>query len=212
MAQRYELFTRFTLPSMQGQVCQDFTWFVLVDPETPGHFKQQLEDIAPANMRIVYLAESQLVFLKREIQHAGKVVITSRIDNDDAWHKDMVATIQRRFARPRRLVEFAQSYWLEWPGRRLYLHPWRWYYRLNRCVGNNPTMVEYRDHAATIQASSHPDLKKYVRWYEFKQVARPCYRLIVCHGQNQINSLQTGPRKLVKAPLESLKDFNVRLD
>jgi hypothetical protein len=212
MVQRYELFTRFTVPSLRGQTCQDFTWLLLVDPRTPAHFKRQLEDVAPANMRIVYPAESQLVFLKREIQGAGKVVITSVIDNDDAWHKDLVATIHRRFTRPTRLIDFAQSYWFDWPNKKLFLNPWRWYYRLNRCVGNNPTMVEHRDRAKTALFDWHSKLKKHVRWYQFKKVTRPCYRLIVCHEQNQVNSLQTGPSELIEMPLEHLKEFNVKLD
>jgi len=213
MQHRFELFSRFTLPSMQGQTCQNFTWFVFVDPATPREFKQQLEDAAIPTMKIVYLQEPQLTFLKREVQQASDdLVITSRIDNDDAWHKALVETIQTRFTRPTRLVDFPQSYWLVWPSKQLYLRPWRWYYHLKRGVSNMPTLVEYRHQAMTIQIDRHPKLKDYVRWYQFKQVVRGCYRLIVCHKKNQVNTIDVGSPKFKRIPLDRLRDFNVVID
>jgi hypothetical protein len=36
MQHRIRLFTRFTLPSIMSQSCQNFTWLVLVDRQTPA--------------------------------------------------------------------------------------------------------------------------------------------------------------------------------
>lgn len=150
--------------------------------------------------------------LKNEIQKAHKIVITSRIDNDDAWHKDFVKVIQTRYPTPTKLVEPYQSYWLDLNAKKLYFHKWKWYYRLNRHVGNNPSMIEYRENAKTVIATQHTQLKKLVKWHQFKQITDMCYRLVVCHDQNIVNSIAVGAPGSPQVSLEVLKDFNVILD
>lgn len=212
MEQRYELFTRFTLPSLQGQTCRNFTWIIFIDRQTPRHFREQLERVATSDMRIVELRGGQRDFLKKEIQNAKETVITSRIDNDDAWHKDFVKIIQTQYSRPTKLINFFGSYWLDLKGKRVYHHRWRWYYRFNQGIGNNPSMVERREDAKTVLAAHHSQLKKEVMWYQLKQITSGCYRLVVCHEHNLINSIKVGARRAREVNPDVLRDFNVRLD
>ena len=212
MARRLGLFTRFTVPSLKHQTCQDFKWLVFIDRNTPAPLIHQIEDVAPDNMHILPFRGGQNQMLQKEIQTAESIVITSRIDNDDAWHKDYVATIQKHYCRPTRLIDFYQSYWLDLSNRKLYHHKWRWYYHLNRSVGNNPTMVEWRDKARTVLSATHNGLKKQVRWHQYKQVTKGCYRLIVCHEHNLINSIEVGAPGAREVNQDVLRDFNVCLD
>ena len=39
---RFDLFERFCLPSVKGQTCQDFRWFVLFDAATPAVFRNRI--------------------------------------------------------------------------------------------------------------------------------------------------------------------------
>ncbi len=212
MARRIGLFTRFTVPSLKHQTCQDFKWLVFIDRNTPAPFIHQIEDVAPDNMHILPFRGGQAQMLKKEIQTAESIVITSRIDNDDAWHKDFVKLIQTGYAKPTKLVEPYQSYWLDLNTKKIYHHQWKWYYRLNRQVGNNPTMIEWKDNAKTVLVAQHTKLKEQVKWRQFKQITRGCYRLIVCHQNNVINSVSDGRMRLREVGIDVLRDFNISLD
>lgn len=212
MEHRYKLFANFTYPSLQGQTCNNFTWYLFVDNQTPGRYKEQLEDLASSNMRIVYLKCRQVDFLKNEIKEAKDIVITSRIDNDDAWHKDYVKTIQTKYSRPTKLVEYAENYWLDVATKKVYRQDWRWYYRLNLCIGNNPTMVEWRDRAKTILVDKHTKLKKYFRYYQIKKITKKPYGLVVCHGRNVVNQTDNVASKATEVGLDVLDDFNIKPD
>lgn len=50
LEQRFDVFERFCLPSVSGQVCKDFVWVVLVDSMTPQVYKDRMEsyrDVCP---------------------------------------------------------------------------------------------------------------------------------------------------------------------
>ena len=212
MAHRFRLFTSFTLPSLRGQSCDNFTWYLFMDPETPQFFKEQIEDAALSNMKIVYMRQSQLSFLKNEIGSGSDIVITSRIDNDDAWHRDYVKVIQTEYNQPTKLLEFAESYWLDIATGKIYHHDWRWYYRLKPSIGNNPTMVEWRDSAKTVLVAPHTQLVKNVRWYQFKKIPNKPYRLIVCHEHNQVNAAGDSNSKYKQVGSEVLSGFDIHPD
>ena len=58
MEHRLKLSTTFTLPSMMGQSCQNFTWRVLIDKQTPAVYRQMLSNIPYPNMRLIYKDDS----------------------------------------------------------------------------------------------------------------------------------------------------------
>ncbi|MBN1126425.1 MAG: hypothetical protein JXA82_15575 [Sedimentisphaerales bacterium] len=208
MEKRFELFSRFTLPSMAGQTCQDFTWYLFFDRNTPTEYVRPVEDLAGSNMRIIRLTIGQTRFLLGEVQQANDIVITGRIDNDDAWHKDFIRIVQQRHAMPTRLVEMPQCYWLDLQQGRLYHQRWRWYYRLRPRVGNNPSLVEWRQEAKTIQAANHTQLLHQVRWRQFKLETQGTFRLIICHSDNLINKIDR--TKFLPVDMNRLEDFNVQ--
>lgn len=161
MRHRFKLFTTFTLPSMANQSCKDFVWYVFMDRATPPEFIEQLENVALANMRIILLRERQIDFLKREVQQCQEsLIITSRIDNDDAFHRDYIKAIQEASVRPKQLIDFQDSYLLSLSDKTLWLQKvrwynyakwwWRWKYLLWPKISNSPSVFENRENAMTV--------------------------------------------------------------
>jgi hypothetical protein len=94
---RFALFERYCLPSVVGQTNQDFLWFIRYDPDAPGDCGARLGRYAAAYTKLrpipgkTWYAEA----IESEISPHTECVITTRIDNDDALHRDAIADIQR---------------------------------------------------------------------------------------------------------------------
>ena len=94
MEHRWKLFTKYTVPSVWNQSCKDFTWIVVFDPKTP----QRWVDRAYALGVTVVLGKNFRKACKKAIGTGG-IVATSRLDNDDAIHRDYIKGIQDWYAR-----------------------------------------------------------------------------------------------------------------
>ena len=105
---RFLLFKAFTLPSLMAQTKKKFIWFIRVDPNMPDKARRQLEEITSQYPNIVILELDPLSIdpiwgrrkptayirenlLTNDVEH----IITSRIDDDDAWHIDTVKNIHQ---------------------------------------------------------------------------------------------------------------------
>jgi hypothetical protein len=102
LERRLELFERYCLPSMHRQSCQNFTWVIFCDPITPRpvveRLRAQSERIRVASCRLRSHARphpGDLRDLARFIDPASEVVITTRLDSDDALNVSALAQIQR---------------------------------------------------------------------------------------------------------------------
>ena len=105
LKRRFELFGSVCLPSLMAQTDPAFHWMVFFSEGTPGHYREHIADIQqsfPQFMPIFLVDGENLVErTQREVaQLLGPLdrhVITLRIDNDDAFHRDMVARVRREF-------------------------------------------------------------------------------------------------------------------
>lgn len=101
---RFNIFEKYCLPSIKGQVCKNFEWIVLFDSSTPERFKKRIEEykeecpqlvpvyVEPKNGR--FFAE----IFRREVSkrvHARRVV-TTYLDNDDAISIYLIEDLQQR--------------------------------------------------------------------------------------------------------------------
>lgn len=134
---RFHLFEKFCLPSIEQQTCQDFKWLVLFDINTPDYFKKKIEELQNRYNRFIpcffdinnqnieneyydyfnkYISELNLKesdykntdeyiqriltpnFISKCIHKYTKnevdFIITTRIDNDDSFHKNFIEVIQ----------------------------------------------------------------------------------------------------------------------
>jgi len=125
MEHRINLFTTFTLPSVMAQTCQDFTWLVVADDRTPDVYKDFFAGIRYPNIRFIYTDLSVTLTLCRNIPPGDYTLITTRIDNDDAFHKDTVRDIQNPYIQKSDMTEpcfilMPHGYTLDLASKRLY--------------------------------------------------------------------------------------------
>ncbi len=99
LAGRFELFRRFCLPSVRGQTCQDFLWFVLLDKDTPPLFRRMVAALQGyANFRPVYCGAFETVMptVRQAVAEAfpdAPWLLTTRLDNDDALAREFVGLL-----------------------------------------------------------------------------------------------------------------------
>ena len=107
LEERINLFETYTLPSVIGQVCQDFTWILLVDSKTPAIYRERLMGYREQCPQITYIScegkygwrfaniFQQIVekLLKEKCVKAGDFCLTTYFDNDDCLNKDYIKDI-----------------------------------------------------------------------------------------------------------------------
>lgn len=100
--ERLPLFETICVPSVLGQICQDFTWLLYCDKDTAGSVIQRIktatQKIPSVEIHLVDDFDHLLQHLQaRCAQAPTPFIITSRVDNDDALGKLYIETIQHNF-------------------------------------------------------------------------------------------------------------------
>ncbi|WP_242091629.1 glycosyltransferase [Aestuariivivens sediminicola] len=102
---RYKLFKKFCFPSVQSQFNQNFKWLVFFDSKTPIAFKNmntllhdEYGNFIPIYVDSFELFGTSLPKIVENYRNKDKsFVVTTRLDNDDCFHKEAVAVIQKHF-------------------------------------------------------------------------------------------------------------------
>lgn len=99
LSERFELFEKFCLPSVRAQTRNDFVWLVFFDRETAPHFNTKIESYRDfRQFHPVYVGEwsSEAVAsaILRHVNPAHRMLLTTRLDNDDALNQAFVATLR----------------------------------------------------------------------------------------------------------------------
>lgn len=105
LQKRYSLFERFCFPSIANQTEKDFIWLVYFDTETPKEYKQRNAAFADHFKNFIpiykdsfkHFVDDLNADIKKFWRDDVAFLITSRIDNDDAFHEDAIKTIQAQF-------------------------------------------------------------------------------------------------------------------
>lgn len=116
--ERYRIFEQYTLPSICKQSDKEFIWLVLFGNATPEKYRirnSQLEHIC-SQMKAIYVNDAEtenfqsyMDYLLRSLSKNGtKYIITTRIDNDDCFHYDMVAKVKNAYLKDKteRIISF----------------------------------------------------------------------------------------------------------
>lgn len=104
---RMDLFKRITLRSMLAQDRKEFRWLLLVDPELPQEYRDELDGISVKHPFIEIITWNTSWNLGKIDWipgiDPGRPLITSRLDDDDALHRDFTNMVyqvhRRRFSR-----------------------------------------------------------------------------------------------------------------
>ena len=99
---RFDLFEKYCLPSVAGQLNQNFTWCILLDIITPDRYRERIRISTghAKNIRLFYIdgmkemAQTFQEFLKTDITPGTETIISTRLDNDDMIHRDFVQIVQ----------------------------------------------------------------------------------------------------------------------
>ena len=107
LERRFFLFEKYCLPSMMNQSCKNFIWFVLFSNNTPERFLEKIRNYESKfpNLKPLFLEPGGLETIKKKfnemlpdyLSNDDRYIITTRIDNDDAFHKDMILEVQSLF-------------------------------------------------------------------------------------------------------------------
>lgn len=101
---RMVLFKKYCFPSVIAQSEKNFTWILYFDEKTPVDQLQQINDLIAGHTNI----KIRLSQLLQPQDHAADVraachpdtrwVVTTRLDNDDGWHRDFVKNLHRQLS------------------------------------------------------------------------------------------------------------------
>lgn len=103
MEQRFQLFDQFCFPSIYGQTNQNFTWLILFSDKTDPVFIEKINRYREKmpNFIPLFLNDTEAYqwrgFVTNYIRANTKeeYCITSRLDNDDAYHINYVDRVQK---------------------------------------------------------------------------------------------------------------------
>ena len=211
---RFNIFQRFTYPSIKNQTCQDFKWLVLMDENTPMEFKQILsnlhweyDNLIPCyfsldayrnkvtqdyidkyndyavmaglalfdNIEYSDFVQRILspIFIKDEIlkyNQPSKYVVTTRIDNDDLFHPEMIKTVQAKISNEQEpcLYNFSYGYQVHLKRRLLQLDffPHNHYTTLVEDSNDLFQSVLYWDHSVVERFTDYREIKTEPLWVE----------------------------------------------
>lgn len=111
LTNRWGLFERYCVPSVQAQTNQNFTWIIYFDPQSPAWLIDRVQDYAITGLfRPIYRASVSRAELLGDIRGVTEVhshfLATTNLDNDDAIAIDFVDRIQRVPRQPERTAVF----------------------------------------------------------------------------------------------------------
>lgn len=98
LSHRLGMFEQFCLPSVLGQTCLDFDWYVFVSLDSPGMVRDRLQRMGC--VPVIALAdkfEAWGVAATCDWEPRDDWLVTTRLDSDDAIHKTFVEEVQRRW-------------------------------------------------------------------------------------------------------------------
>jgi len=194
---RFDLFEAYCLPSMAAQTVKAFRWLIYFDEGTPAPYRER---IARAQQAVDFEARFVGPFwetlvagdVAERVDPAADLILTSRIDNDDAVAQDFIERIQDEATRTpiNCVLNFQHG---------LALHDGRIYTATDT---SNPftTLVEAGGcPIETIWAARHHELG--AKWRVRQVQGRPAW-LQVVHGENvsnRIKGARIGDRSVARA-------------
>lgn len=121
---RFEIFDKYTFPSVNAQTDKDFTWVILLNGKTPQKFRDimtKYENSADMRVKLVYVDNyddniGEYDNLTRVMEnyfekYTNKWILTCRCDNDDMLAKNYIEKMKENF-RPvdNMFIDFIRGY------------------------------------------------------------------------------------------------------
>ncbi len=179
LAQRFDVFERFTLPSVRAQTVQRFRWLVFFDVGTPASFREHVAALAADRAFFPCYVDGFRGALRavvaRHLDPADTHLITSRLDADDGLARAYVEAVQGQFrGQTCAAVNLRDGFILG--GGRLY--------EARRPSNAFISLIERREDFKTVYYLRHAELMHVA---PVEEVAGPPMWLQVVHGTNVRN-------------------------
>ena len=216
--ERIELFKNYCLPSVLNQSTQNFKWLVFFDQDTPEEFHGFMQKLEQHANIEVCLSKGAAEFYKHYMKEVKarlpddqEWVITSRMDNDDCVHEDMVKVIQEN-ARLRHgyMLSLASGYTLDLDSLLMshYFYPKSPFLALVESSRKELVGVYVKRHSKWPQLKFQLFKEIITEWFASdKRMTRfllkqPLWVQMV-HGNNVANSFYRGVPVLSKKPMNA---------
>lgn len=116
---RIKIFEKICYPSVINQSNQQFTWLIFFDIDTPNTIKKYIEENYTSDLIQIHYIDGfkELETICKRIISTqispNSYFITSRLDNDDALHKDYIDTIKNlSIPRSKTVIDIRNGYQL----------------------------------------------------------------------------------------------------
>jgi hypothetical protein len=178
---RLELFKTFCLPSVVAQSDQNFRWYLYFDEGTPAAYLAKVQELVSpyANMELkicrLFTREMLEDDIRAGLRPETKWVLTTRLDNDDAWHRDFVKTLHRQ-------TTFDRREFLNFPVGLIYYN--RNIYLYRHLSNAFISLIEPTEGMLTVWCGAHAFLGKIAPIRQLRPF--PAF-LQVVHGQTRSN-------------------------
>ena len=194
--ERIDLFERYCLPGMRNQTERRFRWLLLIDEESAPGVVQRLRghEGGAANLEIVFMPviESWDDMARPVIERLSpgtRLLVTTRLDSDDAFHETALAYIRTRVRGRREFINPRVGFVTDGRRARVTMHR---YSPFN-------TFVEPRTEGApllTVYCAKHGRVREVA---PVRQITdRPLW-LRVIHERNWVNKEGVHPLKDVRS-------------
>jgi hypothetical protein len=214
LERRFFLFEKYCIPSIINQTCKKFYWLVLFSNKTPEKYIQRIKNYE-MQFRIfkpVFLeagtGDAYMKEINKEIPKYfdidDRYLITSRIDNDDAFHKDMVLEVQKLFNKQAN-VFISYTYGLQYDIEHKVLT--RLLYENNHFISR---IEEISNKFETVIPHDHTYIDKVADVVYINNKQKPLW-LEIIHEGNVINSIYPESVPLFRNKVSDLYNFDVRI-
>lgn len=204
---RFQLFDNYCYPSVYSQTNQNFKWLVFFSDETPEVFREKIEEYSKWETFIPIYTDCAFFnkypkklkkYIINNINEGTEYLITTRLDNDDAIHKEFIQRVQDNFIEENFLfLNFFQGYQLI--KNKLY--------KFKQNPSHFISLIERYDPNSfkTVYCGSHSQLEKVGK---IKNIKTKRLYLENIHGNNFINNYGGG----VRVSLKNLDNFLIKRD
>lgn len=162
--ERFDIFDSICYPSIRNQINKNFIWYILFDSQTPDEYLDKINGYKCDIPKIIpifcdgtkTLLDEVKLLINQEITSDTQNIITTRLDNDDAFREDFTQEIMNyaKTVKQKTLIDFPGGY-------QLYLN------KKNSCLRKynsnyNPflTLIEPKENYITIWNNKHKSWKK----------------------------------------------------
>ena len=214
LEKRFFLFEKYCFPSIYKQTCESFIWFVMFSHDTPERFVKLIKDYESKFplFKPLFLEsgdhESVKATFNREmikyLHDDDQYIITSRIDNDDAFHEDYIMEVQKLFEfQNDTFISF--TYGLQYDIKRELLV--RMQYMNNHFISRIEKITNGID---TVIVHDHTFINKVSEVIYVKKKNKPLW-LEVIHENNIINKLYLESQPIFKNSVLRFFHFNANV-